>query len=105
MKFGNTMPILRSFDESKAKKFYIDFLEFNLDWEHRFKEGLPPYICRSLKMGVCYIFQSITEIVVLVGAAIRIETDELEHYHQLLMDKEYKNARPGIQEMPWGGKY
>jgi len=37
MKFGNTTAILRSFDEIKAKEFYLEFLEFNLDWEHRTK--------------------------------------------------------------------
>jgi hypothetical protein len=36
-------PILRIFDESKAKEFYLDFLGFNLDWEHRFGENFPLY--------------------------------------------------------------
>ena len=44
MKFENTTPILRSFDEIKAREFYLAFLEFNLDWEHRFSEDLPLYM-------------------------------------------------------------
>jgi hypothetical protein len=31
MKFGNIVPILRSFDEAKAKEFYVDFLGFSID--------------------------------------------------------------------------
>ena len=28
MTFGNTTPILRMFDEAKAREFYVDFLGF-----------------------------------------------------------------------------
>ena len=44
MGFGKTKPILRIFDESKVKEFYIHFLGFKIDWEHRFEEGLPLYM-------------------------------------------------------------
>ena len=36
MSLGKTVPILRMFDEAKAKEFYVDFLGFAVDWEHRF---------------------------------------------------------------------
>lgn len=102
MSFGNTTPILRSFDESKAKEFYIDFLEFELDWEHRFEEDLPLYIQISKNECVLHISEHHGDCS--PGAAIRIETDELEAYHQQLLRKKYKYARPEIQEMPWGSK-
>jgi len=38
--FGKTTPILRILDEAKAREFYVDFLGFNVDWEHRF-ESVP----------------------------------------------------------------
>lgn len=40
-----TIPILRIFDEEKAKEFYLDFLEMKLDWEHRFEPKFPIYSC------------------------------------------------------------
>ena len=63
MGFGKTKPILRIFDEEKAKEFYINFLGFRVDWEHRFEEGLP-LICKSQRMTASFIYQSIMEIVV-----------------------------------------
>ena len=36
------------------------------------------------------------------GAAIRIETNELEAFQKQLLEKNYKYARPGIEQMPWG---
>jgi hypothetical protein len=41
--FKQVSPILRIFDEGKAKEFYLDFLGFHLDWEHRFGENFPLY--------------------------------------------------------------
>jgi len=34
-------PILRIFDETKAREFYVDFLGFKVDWEHRFELETP----------------------------------------------------------------
>jgi hypothetical protein len=44
MDFGKTTPILRIFDEAKAREFYVDFLGFKIDWQHRFEESLPLYL-------------------------------------------------------------
>ncbi|MEM6436951.1 MAG: glyoxalase superfamily protein, partial [Cyanobacteria bacterium P01_D01_bin.115] len=43
MSLAKTTPILRIFDEAKAKEFYVDFLGFQVDWEHRFQPGMPLY--------------------------------------------------------------
>jgi hypothetical protein len=32
MRFSAPIPILRSFDEGKAREFYIDWLGFKVDW-------------------------------------------------------------------------
>ena len=33
---GGPVPILRCFDEAKAREFYVDFLGFSVDCTHRF---------------------------------------------------------------------
>ncbi len=102
MKIGSTTPILRSFDETKAKEFYLGFLGFNLDWEHRFEEGLPLYMQVSKDDCVLHISEHHGDCS--PGAAVRIQVDSLEQYHEALLGKNYKYARPGVQEMPWGSK-
>ena len=42
--YQQTIPILRSFDEAKAREFYVGFLGFAVDWEHRFEPGMPLYM-------------------------------------------------------------
>lgn len=100
MSFGKTTPILRIFDERKAREFYLDFLGFKLDWEHRFEPGLPLYL--QVSRDGCVIHLSEHHGDGSPGAALRIETDALEAFHGELLAKTYTYARPGLQEMPWG---
>ena len=43
MQLKRAIPILRIFSIEKAKEFYLDFLGFTIDWEHRFGENFPLY--------------------------------------------------------------
>ena len=100
MKFYSPIPILRSFDEVKAKEFYVDFLGFNIDSEHRFEDNTPLYM--QISKEDCIIHLSEHHGDSSPGASLRITTKNLDDYHKELIDKRYKNARPGIQDMPWG---
>jgi uncharacterized glyoxalase superfamily protein PhnB len=100
MGFGKTTPILRIFDEAKAKEFYVGFLGFTVDWEHRFEEGLPLYM--QVSKDGCVIHLSEHHGDCSPGAALRIETDELDEFQKQLAAKGYGYARPGIEEMSWG---
>jgi hypothetical protein len=44
MTMRRTTPILRIFDEVKAREFYAGFLGFTVDWEHRFDRESPLYM-------------------------------------------------------------
>lgn len=100
MSFGKTTPILRIFDEEKAREFYVGFLGFKVDWEHRFAEGMPLYM--QVSRDGCVLHLSEHHGDCSPGAALRIETDELEAFHQQLHAAGYKYAKPGLEEMPWG---
>lgn len=102
MSFGKTTPILRIFDEAKAREFYIDFLGFKVDWEHRFEPGLPLYL--QISKGGCVLHLSEHHGDCSPGAAMRIEADELDAFHQQLLAKNYKHARPGIEDTAWGSR-
>lgn len=94
------IPILRIFDEEKAKEFYLGFLEFKSDWEHRFEENTPLYTQISKNNCIIHLSEHYGDSS--PGATLRISTENLSYYQERLISKKYKNARPGIQEMPWG---
>jgi uncharacterized glyoxalase superfamily protein PhnB len=102
MSFGKTTPILRIFDETKALEFYVDFLGFKIDWQHRFETNFPLYL--QISRGECVLHLSEHHGDSTPGSALRIETDELEAFQQQLLSKEYSFARPQIQAMPWGSQ-
>ena len=57
------IPILRIFDEAKACEFYIDFLGFMIDFEHRFGDDFPLYMQVSLStQGKLMIYERSEEV-------------------------------------------
>jgi uncharacterized glyoxalase superfamily protein PhnB len=100
MRFGQTTPILRIFDHDKAREFYVDFLGFTVDWEHRFAPDLPLYL--QVSSGACVLHLSEHHGDATPGSAIRIETAGLDAFQAELNAKQYRYARPGIEDMPWG---
>lgn len=95
-----SIPIVRIFDEAKAREFYVGFLGFTIDWEHRFAPDAPLYM--QVSRGDCVLHLSEHYGDASPGAGIRIDTQDLDAFHAELTAKQYKYARPGINEQPWG---
>ncbi len=102
MKLGPITPIFRIFDEAKAKEFYVDFLGFKIDWEHRFADDLPLYM--GISKGDCVLHLSGHFGDACPGAALRIAIDDVDAYQQELLAKQYKHSRPGVHNQPWGSR-
>ncbi|WP_028605415.1 glyoxalase superfamily protein [Ottowia thiooxydans] len=100
MPLGSPIPILRMFDEAAARAFYVDFLGFKADWEHRFEPISPLYM--QVSKGACVLHISGHHGDATPGGQVRIPCDDLRAYQQVLLAKLYANARPGVQEQPWG---
>jgi uncharacterized glyoxalase superfamily protein PhnB len=98
--FQPAVPILRSFDEKKAKEFYVDFLGFTVDFEHRFEPGMPLYM--GISQGNCRIHLSEHFGDCAPGARVRIEVADVRSLCASLNAKGYGNARPGWHEQDWG---
>jgi uncharacterized glyoxalase superfamily protein PhnB len=96
------VPILRIFDEAKAREFYVGFLGFQVDWEHRFEPALPLYLQVSREGCILHLSEHHGDCC--PGAAMRIEVDDIDAYHAELRAKAYGYARPGIDDTPWGSR-
>ncbi|AVO54679.1 glyoxalase superfamily protein [Ectopseudomonas mendocina] len=100
MQLAAPIPILRSFDEARARAFYIDYLGFAEDWSHRFEPSLPLYL--QLSRGGCVLHLSEHHGDCCPGAALRIFCDDLDGLLSELRGKDYDFARPDIVAQPWG---
>ena len=99
MSLGRTTPILRIFDEAKAKEFYVAFLGFHVDWEHRFEPGLPLYM--QVSKDACVLHLSEHHGDACPGSTVFVRLTGLAAYHEEITAKGYGYLRPGIQRMPW----
>lgn len=96
-----TVPILRSFDEAKAREFYVDWLGFTVDWEHRFEPGMPLYMQVSRDGIPFHISEHHGDGS--PGVRVWIKCKGVRELHAELNAKKYKNNRPGLEHPSWGG--
>jgi catechol 2,3-dioxygenase-like lactoylglutathione lyase family enzyme len=102
VRFERTVPIFRTFSEEKAKEFYLGFLGFTLDWEHRFEPGMPLYMQVSRDGLVLHLSEHHGDGS--PGATLFVETTGLDDFHAEVTAKTYRNLRPGIEDAPWGAR-
>jgi hypothetical protein len=44
VRLDRAIPILRIFDIAKAREFYLDYLGFSVEFEHRFHDDAPLFM-------------------------------------------------------------
>jgi catechol 2,3-dioxygenase-like lactoylglutathione lyase family enzyme len=101
MQHIRTIPVLRSFDEPKAREFYCGFLGFSVDFEHRFEPDLPLFM--GLSLGEMRIYLSEHHGDASPGAHVVFEITGLRDYHAGLLAQRYRYARPGLGDYIGGG--
>jgi uncharacterized glyoxalase superfamily protein PhnB len=97
---GRTTPILRMFDEVKAREFYLQYLGFQVVFEHRFEPQLPLYM--GVARDGCVLHLSEHHGDASPGAAMRIEVSDIDALQSELASRSYRHARPAVEHMPWG---
>lgn len=100
MKSNKVIPVLKIFDYNKAIEFYVNWLGFNIDWEHHFEENTPVYMQVSLNDIVFHLSEHHGDCS--PGASIYIECTGVKEFHQTLIDKKYKYNRPGLEKTFYG---
>ena len=94
------IPVLRVFSEDKAREFYVGFLGFCVDWEHRDEPGMPLYMQVSRNALVLHLSEHYGDAC--PGSTLRAGLVGIDAYHRELSAKEYGFLRPGVEPRPWG---
>jgi catechol 2,3-dioxygenase-like lactoylglutathione lyase family enzyme len=98
--FRGVTPILRIFDEAKAREFYVDWLGFKVDWEHRYADDMPLYM--QVSRGTLVLHLSEHHGDGSPGMQLVVDVDGLDALHAELNAKRYKYGRPGIVPTQFG---
>jgi uncharacterized glyoxalase superfamily protein PhnB len=99
MKLNRTIPIFRIFDETKAREFYIDWLGFSINWEHRFAADAPLYVEIELNGLTLHLSEHHGDAT--PGSKVFIDCENLTEYHAQISAKNYKYGRPGLNQAFW----
>lgn len=100
MQVEKTIPVLRIFDYEKAVAFYIDWMGFTIDWEHRFEAALPIYMQVSKEGLILHLSEHHGDAT--PGSKVYIGCKDLKAYQENLLAKQYNYYRPGLQETFYG---
>lgn len=100
--FDETIPILRIFSVEKAKEFYLDYLGFTLDWEHRFGDDLPLYMQVSRAGLRLHLSEHHGDAC--PGSTVFVRMRGIAALHRELEAKTYRYLRPGIEHAPWNAR-
>ncbi len=97
-----TIPIMRIFDEEKARAFYLGFLGMALDWEHRFADGYPIYMQVSLGNFVLHLSEHSGDCT--PGSKVFVNVNDLDQLFADVTAQPYKYNKPTIEQAPWGDR-
>jgi catechol 2,3-dioxygenase-like lactoylglutathione lyase family enzyme len=99
IRFEATVPAFRIFSVEKAREFYLGFLGFTLDWEHRFDDNAP--LLMQVSRGGIVIYLSEHHGDGSPGSQITVFLSGIDELHAELNAKRYRYMRPGIEQAPW----
>jgi len=89
------IPLLRIFDVDKAREFYLGFLGFAVDWEHRFDDNAPIYMQLSRDGCVLHLTEHHGDCC--PGSTVFVWLTGIEELHGELAAKSYRYMRPGLE--------
>lgn len=94
--FTETVPIIRIFDVAKAHEFYLGFLGFKVDWEHRYGQNFPLYTQVSrgnLKLHLSEHAGDATP-----GGTTVVYMKGIRALHGELTAHDYRYMKPGLED-------
>jgi len=95
-----TIPVLRMFDVAKAREFYIDYLGFKVEFEHRFHDNAPLLMGVSRDGIMLYLSEHHGDGS--PGVHVIVETTGVDDLLEELKAKHYRYMNPSIQDQEWG---
>lgn len=99
---GAPVPVLRSFDEARAREFYLDYLHFSVEWEHRFEAASTPLYLR-LRRDQFVLDLSEHHGDGTPGSTVWVPVSDVTALHEELHATGYDRIKPGIDADSPGG--
>jgi hypothetical protein len=96
IEFDQAVPIVRIFDVAKAHEFYLGFLGFSVDWEHRYGENFPLYT--QVSRGGLRLHLSEHAGDATPGGNMVVYMTGIRAFQKELIGKDYRYMKPGLED-------
>ncbi|MFD2645006.1 glyoxalase superfamily protein [Pseudomonas japonica] len=100
MNLQRAIPVLRMFSVEHSKAFYLDFLGFTLEWEHRFAADLPLYVQIRRDDVVLHLTEHYGDAT--PGSTVFLPVADIAALEQELAARRHGYARPSAVDVGWG---
>lgn len=94
--FEQAVPIVRIFDVAKANEFYLGFLGFSIDWEHRYGDNFPLYMQISRSGMRLHLSEHAGDAT--PGGNMCVYMTGIRDLHTELLAQDYRYMKPGLQD-------
>lgn len=94
--FEQAVPIVRIFDVAKAHEFYLGFLGFSVDWEHRYGDNFPLYT--QVSRGGLRLHLSEHAGDATPGGNMVVYMTGIRAFQKELIGKDYRYMKPGLED-------
>ena len=94
--FEQAVPIVRIFDVAKAHEFYLGFLGFSVDWEHRYGDNFPLYT--QVSRGGLRLHLSEHAGDATPGGTTVVYMKGIRALQKELIGKNYRYMKPGLED-------
>lgn len=98
---GPALPVLRVQDEALVNEFYLDYLGFSVEWEHRFEPDLPLYL--RIRRGETLLDLSQHHGDGTPGTVVWISIGNAKSFLADISSRSNRRLRPGIDRKAPGG--
>lgn len=93
------IPTFRILDYEKALNFYVDFLGFKIDWEHRLTHAEPVYMQVSKNGLILHLSENKR---FQIGVIVFVDSKGLNKYQKELSDRNLSEMVCEVLETDWG---
>lgn len=94
--FEQAVPIVRIFDVAKAHEFYLGFLGFSVDWEHRYGDNFPLYTQVSRDGLRLHLSEHAGDAT--PGGNMVVYMKGIRAFQKDLIGKNYRYMKPGLED-------
>ena len=101
-RIGSSIPVIRMLDEEKSRTFYVDFLGFAIEWEHRFSDTSPLYMQIRLGESVIHLNGHAEEDAPITE--VRIPVQGIDAYCEHLRSKLSGEEKPSLVDPRYEGQ-